>query len=214
MNIGSFGVGVYTAQFFSGLSEAPCLLVPLIRLGRRPISMLALFLSGTSCFLSLLMCRYNGEPVLVMALALLGKLCILAATFISILYSIELFPTVVRQRCLSLVNLSFRLGCLATTFMPSTPGRAISLVAMVVYSSGPIIGCGLCMLLPETSGIPLPDSVKDCERQHQPHPSSTVTFWLKKHVDSQIKITEILPTEKVNVQTPNTVSVSCRDLIL
>ena len=61
MNISSFGVGVYSAQFFSGLSEAPCLLVPLVRLGRRPISMLALFLSGASCFLSLLLSRYNGE---------------------------------------------------------------------------------------------------------------------------------------------------------
>ncbi|KAM4560369.1 solute carrier family 22 member 6 isoform 2-T2 [Odontesthes bonariensis] len=95
MNIGSFGVGVYAAQFFSGLSEAPCLLVPLIRLGRRPINMLALFLSGAACFSSLLLSRYNGEPMLVMSLALLGKLCILAAIFISILYSIELFPTCV-----------------------------------------------------------------------------------------------------------------------
>lgn len=31
-----------------------------------------------------------------MCLALLGKLCILAAIFITVLYGIELFPTVVR----------------------------------------------------------------------------------------------------------------------
>lgn len=61
MNIGSFGVNVYAAQFFSGLSEAPCLLVPLVRLGRRPISMLTLFLSGAACFLSLLLSRNEGE---------------------------------------------------------------------------------------------------------------------------------------------------------
>uniref|UniRef100_A0A8D2ZCM1 Major facilitator superfamily (MFS) profile domain-containing protein n=1 Tax=Scophthalmus maximus TaxID=52904 RepID=A0A8D2ZCM1_SCOMX len=165
MNIGSFGIGVYSAQFFSGLSEAPCLLVPLVRLGRRPISMVALFLSSAACFLSLLLSRYDVEPVLVMSLALLGKLCILAAIFISTLYSIELFPTVVRQRCVSLVNLCFRLGCLVNTLVPPNPNGAISLAAMVVYSSGPIVGCGLCMLLPETSGVPLPDSVEDCYLQ-------------------------------------------------
>ncbi|XP_042370931.1 solute carrier family 22 member 6, partial [Plectropomus leopardus] len=180
MNIGSFGVGIYSAQFFSGLSEAPCLLVPLVRLGRRPISMLALFLSGAACFLSLLLSRYNSEPVLVMSLALLGKLCILAAIFISILYSIELFPTVVRQRCLSLVNLCFRLGCLVNSLVPSNPNGAISLAAMVVYSSGPIIGCGLCLLLPETSGVPLPDSVEDCDRQPRPRPPSIGSLWRKR----------------------------------
>ncbi|KAM7365827.1 hypothetical protein PAMP_016729 [Pampus punctatissimus] len=177
MNIGSFGVGVYSAQFFSGLSEAPCLLVPLARLGRRPINMLALFLSGAACFLSLLLSRYHGEPALVMFLALLGKLCILAAIFISTLYSIELFPTVVRQRCVSLVNLSFRIGCLVNTLVTPAPNGAISLAAMIVYSSGPIVGCGLCVLLPETSGVPLPDSVEDCDRQPQPHPPSIRALW-------------------------------------
>lgn len=61
MNIGSFGVDVYSAQFFSGLSETPCLLIPLVRLGRRPLSMLALLVSGAACFLTLLLSRYEGE---------------------------------------------------------------------------------------------------------------------------------------------------------
>ncbi|XP_061571980.1 si:dkey-190l8.2 isoform X2 [Cololabis saira] len=168
INIGSFGVGVHTAQFFSGLSEAPCLLVPLVRLGRRPVSMLALSLSGAACFASLLLSRCGAAPVLVMGLALLGKLCILAVMFVSVLYSIELFPTVIRQRCVSLVNLSFRLGSLAATLAPPGPDGAISLAAMVVYSSGPVLGSALCLLLPETSGVPLPDSLEDCDGQPWP----------------------------------------------
>ncbi|XP_069576419.1 solute carrier family 22 member 13 [Brachyistius frenatus] len=202
MNIGSFGVGVYCAQFFSGLSEAPCLLIPLVRLGRRPISILALFLSGVSCFLALLSSRYNGAPVLVMSLALLGKLCILAAIFISTLYSIELFPTVVRQRCVSLVNLCFRIGCLMNTLVPPNPNGAISLAAMVVYSSGPIVGCGLCLLLPETSGVPLPDSVEDCERQPRPRPPAFGAPWRTRTlVSSQTRKGEILPAEKDDTHT-------------
>ncbi|XP_028255004.1 solute carrier family 22 member 6-like [Parambassis ranga] len=205
MNIGSFGVGIYSAQFFSGLSEAPCLLVPLIRLGRRPISMLALFLSGVACFLSLLLSQSCGEPILVMSLALLGKLCILAAIFISTLYSIELFPTVVRQRCVSLVNLCFRVGCLVNTLVPPSSDGAISLAAMVAYSSGPIIGCGLCLLLPETSGVPLPDSVEDCDRQPWPRPPclgtpSTSTVRTR----SQSRKLELPPTEKEDTHTANT----------
>ncbi|XP_039907661.1 solute carrier family 22 member 6 isoform X1 [Simochromis diagramma] len=197
LNIGSFGVGVYSAQFFSGLSEAPCLLVPLVRLGRRPMSMLALFLSGAACFVSLLLSRYNGTPMLVMSLALLGKLCVLAAIFISTLYSIELFPTVVRQRCLSLVNLSFRLGCLVNTLVPANPDGAISLAAMVIYSSGPIICCGLCLLLPETSGVPLPDSVADCNRQLQPHQRAMDALWRTETlVSSQTSKVETFPVEK------------------
>lgn len=136
-------------------------------------------------------CSSAAEPKLVLGLALLGKLCILGASFITVLYSIELFPTVVRyarptprspcshrmlltscfwsrQRCISLVNLSYRMGCLANSLFPSHPNGVISLAALAVYSSGPIIGSGLCLLLPETSGTPLPDSVEDCDRQPLP----------------------------------------------
>ncbi|XP_053735011.1 solute carrier family 22 member 6 [Synchiropus splendidus] len=170
MNVGSFGVGVYSAHFFSGLSETPCLLVPLLHLGRRTNTMLALLLSGCASFLSLLLSRFQGGGVLVMSLALFGKLCVLAAIFVSNVYGIELFPTVIRQRCLSVVNLSYRIGCLINSAVPATSGGAISLGAMLLYSSGPIIGCGLCLLLPETAGAPLPDTVEDCKQQRQQLP--------------------------------------------
>ncbi|KAI4792017.1 hypothetical protein KUCAC02_033665 [Chaenocephalus aceratus] len=104
-----------------------------------------------------------------MSLALLGKLCILAALFISILYSIELFPTVC---CVSLVNLCFRLGCLVNSLVPAHPNGTISLAAMVVYSSGPIIGSALGRLLPETSGIRCPTTMQDGERQPAPPPAA------------------------------------------
>lgn len=77
-------------------------------------------------------------------------------------------PLRFRQRCIFLVNLSYRMGCLASSLFPSHPNGGISVAALVVYSSGPIIGSGLCLLLPETSGIPLPDSVEDCDRQPLP----------------------------------------------
>ncbi|XP_037099075.1 solute carrier family 22 member 6 isoform X5 [Syngnathus acus] len=167
MNIGSFGVNIYSAQFFSGLSEAPSLLIPLVRLDRRPFSMLTLCLSGSACLVSLLLSRYQCDAMLVMSLALLGKFSILATIYILSLYSIELFPTVVRQRCMAVVDLCYRLGCLFSTLFPPNPEGAIPLVAMLIYSSGPIIGCGLCRLLPETSGTLLPDSLDDCLRPTQ-----------------------------------------------
>ncbi|XP_037099059.1 solute carrier family 22 member 6 isoform X3 [Syngnathus acus] len=182
MNIGSFGVNIYSAQFFSGLSEAPSLLIPLVRLDRRPFSMLTLCLSGSACLVSLLLSRYQCDAMLVMSLALLGKFSILATIYILSLYSIELFPTVVRQRCMAVVDLCYRLGCLFSTLFPPNPEGAIPLVAMLIYSSGPIIGCGLCRLLPETSGTLLPDSLDDCLRptQHSHESRGKVTAFGKK----------------------------------
>lgn len=59
-----------------------------------------------SFFCLLLIIIYKNEAIdascfaapaeVTMTLALLGKLCILASIFVSVLYSIELFPTMVR----------------------------------------------------------------------------------------------------------------------
>eukprot|EP00067_Danio_rerio_P042971 XP_021328874.1 solute carrier family 22 member 8-like isoform X3 [Danio rerio] len=164
-SIGSFGVNIYLAQFFSGLSEAPSLLLPFLlkRWGRRPFTMGSLFLSGISCMLSLLVSKFCNMPALVMTLALMGKLCMQSTYCVSTLYGIELFPTVIRQKCVGVVSLCYRVACIINAVM--SPEGGIPLPAMISYSGGPIIGAALCLLLPETSGIPLPDTVHECEKQ-------------------------------------------------
>ncbi|KAJ8289333.1 hypothetical protein GJAV_G00000100 [Gymnothorax javanicus] len=64
-NVGNFGVNKYLAQFFSGLSEAPSLLMPFLLgcWGRRPFTMISLFLSGSACLVSVLISKfYSKEP--------------------------------------------------------------------------------------------------------------------------------------------------------
>ncbi|XP_064818436.1 solute carrier family 22 member 6-like, partial [Oncorhynchus masou masou] len=156
LNVGRFGVDVFLSQFFSGLSEAPCLLVPflLARCGRRPISMLSLLLSGSFCLLSLLASRFYAVPGLVMALALVGKLCMQTSVFVCILYGIELFPTLIRVGC-------------------------------ILNACKPHCGAGLCLLLPETSGVPLPDSLEDCDRQPRLHlPLAWSSCFTRRSVDT------------------------------
>lgn len=71
--------------------------------------------------------------------------------------------TLCRQKCVGLVSLCYRVACIINAVV--TPDGGIPLPAMICYSSGPIIGAALCLLLPETSGIPLPDTVQDCQKQ-------------------------------------------------
>lgn len=64
-SVGHFGVNIFLAQFFSGLSEAPSLGLPLLlaRCGRRPFTMLSLLVSGISSLLSLLVSSFCGKLV-------------------------------------------------------------------------------------------------------------------------------------------------------
>ncbi|KAJ8289334.1 hypothetical protein GJAV_G00000110 [Gymnothorax javanicus] len=98
-----------------------------------------------------------------MGFALMGKLSMQMTTCVSQLYGIELFPTIIRQKCVGMVFLWYRVGCILnalTAFRGEIP-----LVAMLLYGSLPIVGAGLCLLLPETKGRPLPNTVTDCEAQ-------------------------------------------------
>ncbi|CDQ98744.1 unnamed protein product, partial [Oncorhynchus mykiss] len=129
-------------------------------------------------------CVCIAVPGLVMALALVGKLCMQTSVFVFLLYGIELFPTLIRQKCVGLVCLCYRVGCILNAVV-SPRGETIPLAAMILYGSGPIVGAGLCLLLPETSGVPLPDSLEDCDRQPRLHlPLAWSSCFTRRSVDT------------------------------
>ncbi|XP_028981197.2 organic cation transporter-like protein isoform X3 [Esox lucius] len=80
------------------------------------------------------------------------------------------------QKCVGLVCLCYRLGCILNAVI-SPSGETIPVASMIIFGSGPIIGAGLCLLLPETSGVPLPDSLADCDRQPRLSLSTLPHVW-------------------------------------
>ncbi|XP_036811133.1 solute carrier family 22 member 6 isoform X3 [Oncorhynchus mykiss] len=88
------------------------------------------------------------------------------------------------QKCVGLVCLCYRVGCILNAVV-SPRGETIPLAAMILYGSGPIVGAGLCLLLPETSGVPLPDSLEDCDRQPRLHlPLAWSSCFTRRSVDT------------------------------
>uniref|UniRef100_A0A8D0CN53 Solute carrier family 22 member 13-like n=1 Tax=Scleropages formosus TaxID=113540 RepID=A0A8D0CN53_SCLFO len=89
------------------------------------------------------------------------------------------------QKCVAFVNLWYRIGCILNAVL--VPSGRIPLGAMICYSSGPILGAGLCRLLPETSGTPLPDTILDCEMQPGPRLKCTTCNWKQSQESTQDK---------------------------
>eukprot|EP00058_Branchiostoma_floridae_P023920 XP_002609410.1 hypothetical protein BRAFLDRAFT_86512 [Branchiostoma floridae] len=136
-------------------------LVAMEKWGRRPVVGGFLFLSGAAC-LAVAATPTERQDV-IRYISLLGR-CAIAAAFNSLaVYSSEVFPTVVRAMGIGVANMSSRVGGILSPF--------VSLLADV-WPPLPMLTFGiLCTLggagvfsLPETFGIPLPDTLEDGEK--------------------------------------------------
>ncbi|XP_078071979.1 solute carrier family 22 member 13b isoform X2 [Mustelus asterias] len=95
-NVGSFGTNIYLAQFIFGLvdiSRTSCIWLLNI-FGRKKCQGGFLLLSGISCLLTLAF--PEGTPMEVTILAVIAKLGISCSFSTAYVYSVELFPTVIR----------------------------------------------------------------------------------------------------------------------
>lgn len=131
-------------------------------LGRRPMLAASLVLAGL-CILANVLVPYEMRS-LRSALALLG-LGWIGVTFSCIsIYTGELFPTVLRITAVGLGQMSARAGAILGPLVRLLGVHSPSL-PLLLYGAVPVLSGLTALLLPETRGLPLPDTIQDVQSQ-------------------------------------------------
>ncbi|KAK4320905.1 hypothetical protein Pmani_008278 [Petrolisthes manimaculis] len=171
---------IYSADPFlylvlSGLVEVPgySLTAPLIdRCGRKIPTVVCYLLCGV--VMLALAFILPDMSWLVMVLVLLGKLCISGAFQIITVYSSELFPTEVRLQGIGISSLFSQLGSTILPYITSVLGEKVPWLPSVIFGCVSVIAGATTMILRETKGVPLPDTISDLITQsHQTYIRTT-----------------------------------------
>ncbi|KAL0626997.1 Solute carrier family 22 member 6 [Plecturocebus cupreus] len=176
MDLQGFGVSIYLIQVIFGAVDLPAKLVGFLvinSLGRRPAQMAALLLAGICILLNGVVPQ--DQSIIRTSLAVLGKGCLAASFNCIFLYTGELYPTMIRQTGLGMGSTMARVGSIVSPLVSMTAELYPS-VPLFIYGAVPVAASAVTILLPETLGQPLPDTVHDLEnrkgkqrRQQQEH---------------------------------------------
>lgn len=152
--------------FISGAVEIPAyifLLLTLNRWGRKSILAGTMTLSGTSLLISVVLPKHMER--LIKYMVQIGKMGITASYGTIYVFSVEQFPTVIRNVALGAASMSARVGgILAPLLIHSKLTEKFNFVPPLVFGIAALIGGILSTLLPETNNMQLPETIEDGER--------------------------------------------------
>ncbi|XP_066591897.1 organic cation transporter protein-like [Prorops nasuta] len=145
----------------SAAIELPGTIIVLFLISR--VSRLKILIGGNLLSgLSLILITVITHSTARVCLATLG-LAGMAISFPTIyLYSSEVFPTVVRNAGIGLGSTCARIGSIIAPYI-ATMGNEKPWLTPLIFGLGPLIGAGLCFLLPETMNCELPETIDDGE---------------------------------------------------
>nr|XP_032807767.1 solute carrier family 22 member 13-like [Petromyzon marinus] len=152
-----FGLSIYLTQLIFGVTESParfCLPWFLERFGRRPCIFTVQFVGGLACVILALIPA--DLRVVTTVVAVLVKTCMACAFSVLFVYSTELFPTTHRQNGLGMAAMSGSLGGILAP-MVSLLGVYHRVIPLTLVGAGVLVSSLLCLSLPETRNVKLPD---------------------------------------------------------
>ncbi|XP_078606235.1 organic cation transporter protein-like [Branchiostoma floridae x Branchiostoma japonicum] len=129
------------------------------RWGRKPVIAGSALLAGTGCLVT---AATKELPTISRNFALVGRVVIGITYNCFIAYSPEVFPTVVRSMGMGVATAFSRIGSISAPFVTLLSDVWLPL-PMVTFGVAACAGGLAVFLLPETLGVPLPETIEDVE---------------------------------------------------
>ncbi|GAB1599438.1 organic cation transporter protein-like [Argonauta hians] len=186
--VGELGLNIYLSTCLFAFAEFPAYIIlyfTMDRLGRKPVYTFSIFLCATACISSSFAFFFAEDLfALTIFLALLGKFGVAGASTVIANIASELLPTVVRNSAFGLISCIGRLGAMSAPYilllrkiMPTQKGESVPLMFFGVAA---LIAGFLSLILPETLGKKLPDTIEEGEQ-----------FGRKKKGDIQVNVVSL-----------------------
>lgn len=161
-NIAGFGLNLYLTQLVYALIELPAkisIYYFLDKIGRRSTEVGALVFAGTCLGINIIL---KGTSVARTVVAVIGKGFSAASFSTIVLYSSELYPTVVRQNGMGYNSFMARFGVAVAPLILLLDDVWKELPQTVLCSTA-VIGAIVARTLPETRNRSLPETIEDIE---------------------------------------------------
>ncbi|KAK7151103.1 hypothetical protein R3I93_012137 [Phoxinus phoxinus] len=164
MRLGILGGNVYVDFLISGIVELPAaflILLTIERIGRRLPFATANIVAGAACLITAFI--PDSMFWLKTAVACVGRLGITMAFEMVVFVNTELYPTVIRNLGVSVCSTLCDIGGIIAPFLLYRLSVIWLELPLIIFGALAFVAGGLVLLLPETKGVPLPETIDDIE---------------------------------------------------
>ncbi|XP_077367185.1 solute carrier family 22 member 2 [Festucalex cinctus] len=190
MRLGIMGGNVYVSFLISALMEFPAaflILFTIERIGRRLPFAAANAVAGAACFIAV----FLSDGWLKTAVACIGRLGITMTFEMVVFVNTELYPTFVRNLGVSVCSTLCDVGGIVAPFLLYRLAVIWLELPLIIFGFLAFVAAALVLMLPETRGVPLPDTIDDVE-----HPEK-----MKTKATGQQLSSRLLPDTNTNIST-------------
>ncbi|NP_998315.1 solute carrier family 22 member 2 [Danio rerio] len=168
MRLGILGGNVYVDFLISGIVELPAaflILLTIERIGRRLPFATANIVAGAACLITAFI--PDSMFWLKSAVACVGRLGITMAFEMVVFVNTELYPTVIRNLGVSVCSTLCDVGGIVAPFLLYRLAVIWLELPLIIFGALAFVAGGLVLLLPETKGVPLPETIDDIEHPNR-----------------------------------------------